>query len=135
LTLASVLEGVISQRLIPTVDNKRIAALEILVKTARIEQLVLENRDIEILDAIEEGKEIYGSQSFDQAILDLYQAGVISQDKALEYATSSSDLKLRMDGFVSGKLSDETKSANKSEDEEKEDKRFNDEEVYDLKMD
>ena len=135
LTLASVLEGVVSQRLIPTVDDKRIAALEVLVKTARIEQLIMENRDIEILEAIEEGKEIYGSQSFDQAILDLFNAGIISRDKALEYATSPSDLKLRMEGMFSGKLSDEAMSTKEESEEDGDEKQFGEDEVYDLKID
>jgi twitching motility protein PilT len=99
MTLASVLKGVLSQRLIPTVDGNRTAALEILIRTPRIEQLIAENRDIEIPDTIAEGKELYKSQTFDQGILDLYLSGRISRDDALAYATSSSDLKLRMDGL------------------------------------
>lgn len=99
MTLSSVLKGVISQRLIPTVDGKRIAALEILIRTPRIEQLIAENRDIEIPDTIAEGKELYKSQTFDQAILDLYMAGKISREDAFTYATSASDLKLRMEGL------------------------------------
>ncbi len=100
MTLSSVLKGVISQRLIPTVDGKRIAALEVLVRTARIEQLIAENRDIEIPDTIAEGKELYRSQTFDQGILDLYLSGTISREDALAYATSASDLKLRMEGMA-----------------------------------
>ncbi|MGZ5207613.1 MAG: type IV pilus twitching motility protein PilT [Sulfuricurvum sp.] len=100
MTLAAVLKGVISQRLIPTVDGKRTAALEILVRTARIEQLIAENRDYEIPDTIAEGKELYGSQTFDQGILDLYLTGRISRNDALAYATSSSDLKLKMEGLA-----------------------------------
>lgn len=100
MTLAAVLKGVISQRLIPTVDGKRTAALEILVRTARIEQLIAENRDYEISDTIAEGKELYGSQTFDQGILDLYLTGRISRNDALAYATSSSDLKLKMEGLA-----------------------------------
>lgn len=99
MTLASVLKGVISQRLIPTVDGKRTAALEILIRTPRIEQLIAENRDIEIPDTIAEGKELYKSQTFDQGILDLYLAGRITRDDALAYATSASDLRLRMEGL------------------------------------
>jgi len=100
MTLASVLKGIISQRLIPTIDGKRIAALEVLIRTARIEQLIAENRDIEIPDTIAEGKELYRSQTFDQGILDLYLAGKISREDALTYATSASDLKLRMEGMM-----------------------------------
>ena len=100
-TLSAVLQGVVSQRLIPTVDGKRMAALEVMVKTPRIEQLIAENRDNEIRDAIEEGKEIYGSQSFDQAILDIWKTGKISTQEAFNYATSPSDLKLKMEGLSS----------------------------------
>ena len=99
MTLAAVIKGVISQRLIQTVDGKRTAALEILVRTARIEQLIAENRDFEIPDTIAEGKELYGSQTFDQGILDLYLAGRITREDALMNATSASDLKLKMEGL------------------------------------
>lgn len=101
MTLASVIKGVISQRLLPTVDGKRTAALEILVRTPRIEQLIAENRDIEIPDTIAEGKELYHSQTFDQALLDLYLSGRISREDALAFATSASDLKLKMEGLSS----------------------------------
>ncbi|MDP3301367.1 MAG: PilT/PilU family type 4a pilus ATPase [Sulfuricurvum sp.] len=99
MTLAAVIKGVVSQRLIQTVDGKRTAALEILVRTARIEQLIAENRDFEIPDTIAEGKELYGSQTFDQGILDLYLEGRISREDALMNATSASDLKLKMEGL------------------------------------
>lgn len=100
MTLSSVLKGVISQRLIPTTDGKRTAALEVLVRTPRIEQLIAENRDVEIPDTIAEGKELYHSQTFDQGILDLFLEGRISREDALAYATSPSDLKLRMEGMM-----------------------------------
>lgn len=99
MTLASVLKGVISQRLIPTITGKRTAALEILIRTPRIEQLIAENRDIEIPDTIAEGKELYKSQTFDQGILDLYLSGKITREDALAFATSASDLRLRMEGL------------------------------------
>ncbi|WP_345980545.1 PilT/PilU family type 4a pilus ATPase [Sulfurimonas sp. HSL3-2] len=129
LTLGSVLKGVISQRLIPTVDNKRIAALEVLVRTPRIEQLIKENRDDEIVDTMYEGKDIYGSQTFDQAILDLYLSGKITQEKAFEYATSPSDLKLKMEG-----LDDRLIVASSSSDEEHNGKKeYREDEIFELK--
>jgi len=99
MTLASVLEGVISQRLVKTVDGKRAAAVEVMKRTARISELIAQNRDFEILDTIEEGKEIYGSQSFDQALLDLYYDKRISRDTVLENATNPSDMKLKLQGI------------------------------------
>lgn len=101
MTMSSVLQGIVSQRLIPTLDGKRAAAVEVLVKTPRIEQLIMEGRDVEIRDAIEDGKDIYGSQSFDQGILDLFLSKKISKEEAFTYATSASDLKLKMEGLAS----------------------------------
>ncbi len=102
LALASVLEVVLSQRLIPTIDGGRAAGLEILIKTARIEQLITEDNDSEIPDALAEGKEIYGTQTFDQALLDLYYDERITKEMALEYSTNPSDMLLRMQGVGKG---------------------------------
>ena len=104
LSVAGVLQGVISQRLIPSKDGGRRAALEILVRTPLIEKLIMENRDFEIRDAIEAGKDHYKSQSFDQAILDLYYEGVITKEQALDNATSASDLELKISGLTTGKI-------------------------------
>ena len=112
MSLAGTLQGVISQRLVPTVDAKRRAAMEVLVHTPMIEKLILENRDYEIRDAIEAGKEHYGSQSFDQSIFDLYNSGIISKQQALENATSPSDLELKMSGLSSGGIADSNLSSN-----------------------
>jgi len=104
LSLAGVLQGVISQRLVPAIDGSRRAALEILVRTPTIEKLIMENRDYEIRDALEAGKDHYKSQSFDQAIFDLYNEKVITKEQALENATSPSDLELKISGLTSGKI-------------------------------
>lgn len=64
MSLSSVLQGIISQRLVRTKTGGRMAAVEVMVKNARIENLILEGRDSEILDAIKEGKEAYKSQAF-----------------------------------------------------------------------
>jgi twitching motility protein PilT len=102
ISLAGVIQGIVSQRLVPTVDGKRRAAMEILVRTPTIEKLIMENRDYEIKDAIEKGREHYKSQSFDQHILDLYNEGVITKENAKDYATSASDLELKMSGLNTG---------------------------------
>lgn len=96
LVLSSVLKGIISQRLVPTLDGRRTAAMEILVSTPRIKDMILQNRDQEIKDALEDGKLIYGTQSFDQHLVDLVMAEKISEDVALEYATSKDDLRLKL---------------------------------------
>ena len=104
MSLSSVLEGVISQRLIPTKTGSRVAAVEVLKKTARIAQLIAEGRDAEIPDALFEGKEIYGTQTFDQALLDIYKNGIIDEETALEYASNPADMKLKMQGVGKGAI-------------------------------
>jgi len=122
ITLASVLGGVVSQRLVKTVDGKRAAAIEVMKLTPRIAELIEQNRDYEILDTIEEGRDIYGSQSFDQALLSLYNDGRIHEEVVLEHATNPSDMKLKLQGFGG-----ESKSQNDADNTEKE------EDIFDLK--
>jgi twitching motility protein PilT len=64
LSLASSIQGIISQRLVKTLDGKRRAAMEVLVRTSTIEKLIMENRDSEIKDAIETGKSGFYSRIF-----------------------------------------------------------------------
>ncbi|MBN1838987.1 MAG: PilT/PilU family type 4a pilus ATPase [Campylobacterales bacterium] len=99
MSLASVLQGVIAQRLVKTVDHGRTAAVEILVKNARIESLILEGRETEIPDALKEGKEVYKTQTFDQALLDLYAEGKIARDEAIIASTSRNDITMALDFY------------------------------------
>jgi twitching motility protein PilT len=126
LSLAGILKGVISQRLVPTVDNKRRAAMEIMVRTATIEKLIMEKRDFEIKDAIERGKEIYHSQSFDQHLLDMYNEGIIDKKTALEYATNANDMLLRMKGIGTGSAAEVTTTQEQQTD-------FSQDDIFDLK--
>jgi twitching motility protein PilT len=112
MTLASVLEGVVSQRLVKTIDGKRAAAIEVMKLTPRISELIEQNRDYEILDTIEEGKEIYGSQSFDQALLELYRTEKITEETVYEHATNPSDMKLKLQGIGSDDKSETNSTDN-----------------------
>ena len=121
-TLSTTLEGIIAQRLAKTTDGGRAAVIEIYIKTARVEQLVAENRDNEIADALAEGKDIYGTQTFDQALLDLYFAKRIDEDVLMEHATSPSDVKLKLElAGYSKKSEDENKEPDFFEFKEEED--------------
>ena len=107
-SLAGVIQGIVTQRLLPTEDENgkvtgRRAAVEVLVRTPTIEKLIVEERDVEIPDVLEAGRDHYKSQTFDQSIFDLYEEGVISKKTALNAATSASDLELIMSGLGSGK--------------------------------
>jgi twitching motility protein PilT len=93
--LAGSLRGVISQRLVPTIDGVgRAPALEILTMTGRVRDLVLKpDETSKLSEVIAEGS-YYGMQTFDQALLSLYQNGRISMDEALKAATHPHDFKL-----------------------------------------
>ena len=95
--LASTLRAAISQRLIPRSDgNDRIAAAEILVSTGRVQDLILSPEETgTISDVIAEGA-FYGMQTFDQALLGFVMEGTVSEDVALEFASSPHDFKLML---------------------------------------
>ena len=96
MTLASVLEAVISQRLARTIEGKRVAVVEILRKNTRIKDMRLDARDDEIPDAIADGRNTYGMQTFDQHLLDLYRDGIITREEALDKASKRNDLDLQI---------------------------------------
>jgi len=99
ISLSFVLEGIVSQRLVNTTEGKRIPAVEVMKRTKRISELIAENRDNEILDSIASGKEIYGSQSFDQSLFELYSDAKINKSTTLRYATNASDMSLMIQGI------------------------------------
>ena len=101
--LASVLRATISQRLIPTADGKgRVPAVEVMIVTEAIKERIM-NPELteEIPEFIEKGKEVYGSQTFDQSLYDLWKKGLITKEDALKYASHPDDLRLKMEGIVS----------------------------------
>lgn len=101
--LASCLRAVISQRLVPRKEGKgRVAAVEVLVVTTLVREIVREGQEIsKIARLMEEGEEVYGSQTFDRALYSLWEQGLISQATALDYASSPQDLSLKFRGLVS----------------------------------
>jgi twitching motility protein PilT len=107
MSLSSVLQGVVSQRLVKTIDKGRTAAVEILIKNARIEALILEGRENEIPDAIKEGKDVYKTQTFDQSLLGLYAEGRISREEAIKGSTSRNDITMALDYFDADKTQKE----------------------------
>lgn len=100
MSLSFILEGVISQRLVLGKDKKRLPAVEVMVKTKRISELIAENRDDEILDTIEKGKDIYKSQSFDQSLYELYTLNKIGKSVVLRNASNTSDMHLVLQGIL-----------------------------------
>jgi twitching motility protein PilU len=95
LLLSLNLRSIISQRLIPAVDGKRVAALEILMDTPRIKDLILEKEIGMLKETMEHGKQ-EGMQTFDQAIYDFFMQGKIDYETAIAYADSANDLRLKI---------------------------------------
>lgn len=95
LDLSLNMRGIISQRLIPTLDNKRCAAIEILLGTPRVQDLIKAGQVEEIKEAMEKSAPS-GMQTFDMALFDLLNAGKISEEDAFKNADSENNLKIRL---------------------------------------
>jgi len=89
------LKAFISQRLIPTIDGKRVAAIEILLGTATIQELIMKGDIHEIKEVMERSEEL-GMQTFDSHLFKLYREGVISYDEMMRNADSPNNLKVKI---------------------------------------
>ncbi|QAT83527.1 twitching mobility protein [Corallococcus coralloides] len=101
LQLSSVLRGVVSQRLVPRADGKgRVAAVEVLRVTARVRELIEDkDRTKEIHDAISQGTDSYGMQTFDQSLMSLVRNGLVTYEEAHRQASNPDDFALRFSGI------------------------------------
>ena len=89
------LRCIISQRLVQTVDGKRVAAMEILMGTPRVTNLIKRGEIDALKEAMEQGIH-EGSQTFDQALFDLYKDNKITLEHALANADSANNLRLKI---------------------------------------
>jgi len=94
--LANNLKAFVSQRLIPTVDNKRCAAIEVLLNSSRITDLILKGDIQEIKEVMAKSEEM-GMRTFDAALFYLYNEGKITLEEALKNADAENNLRLRID--------------------------------------
>ena len=93
--LALNLRSVISQRLVMGIDGKRCAAMEVMINTPHISELILHGEIDEIKEAME-GSGQRGMQTFDMALHNLYKDGVIELDEALSNADSRTNLEAKI---------------------------------------
>jgi len=115
LQLSLNLKSIISQRLIPSTDGTRAAAIEILLDTPRAKDLIYKNQIELIKETMTQGTG-EGMQTFDQAIFALYKEGRIDYDNALIYADSVNDLRLKIKLDKIGDEKVEKLSVNKPKD-------------------
>jgi|MDUS01.1.fsa_nt_gb twitching motility protein PilU len=113
LLLSLNLKSIISQRLIPTIEDTRVAALEILLDTPRIKDLILKKEIGLLKETMKQGVQ-EGMQTFDQAIYDFYMQGKIDYETAIAYADSANDLRLRIKFDTPGHEGQEEETENKS---------------------
>jgi len=101
--LSFVLEGVLCQNLIPTMDGKgRAVSLEIMVPNAAIRNLIREDKIHQIYSQIQVGQAKSGMQTMNQSLLMLYQRRVISFDDAMTRSPDPDELKQMMAGVFKG---------------------------------
>ncbi|HIQ40236.1 MAG TPA: PilT/PilU family type 4a pilus ATPase [Sulfurivirga caldicuralii] len=99
--------AIVSQRLIPKIGGGRVAAVEILIGTQRIKDLIFKGDIQHLKEAMAVSREV-GMQTFDQHILELFDQGLISYDNAMRYADAPNDVRLKIK--LAGKLPEEAQT-------------------------
>jgi twitching motility protein PilU len=107
--LSSNIRAIVSQRLVPSTDGKRVAAVEVLLGTPTIAELILRGEFENIKEAMTKSENI-GMQTFDGALYHLHKQGKINLEEGLRNADSANNLRLRVkldekDGISTGKNS------------------------------
>ncbi len=95
LQLSLNLRAIIAQRLIPSLDGRRVPAVEILMGTPRVKDLIKKGEIDALKEAMEQGVQ-EGSQTFDHSLFTLYKEEKISLEQALIHADSANNLRLRI---------------------------------------
>ncbi|MDD2557379.1 MAG: PilT/PilU family type 4a pilus ATPase [Desulfuromonadaceae bacterium] len=103
LQLSALLQGVISQRLVPRADGKgRVPAVEVMVSSARVRELIDDKEKTKLLrETIQNGYDSYGMQTFDQSLMKLLNNELITYDEALRQSSNPDDFKLKHSGISS----------------------------------
>lgn len=96
--LSTVLECVLCQNLVPTVDGKRTAVYEVLIPTMAVRNMIRESKTPQIPSALQTGKK-FGMQTKDDHLHELYRKGIITKDTAIKYAEDEQVLSRKMEGF------------------------------------
>jgi twitching motility protein PilU len=106
------LKAVVSQRLMPALDGGRVPAVETMILSRYVSELIRKGEVHEIKEAMTRG-ETHGMKTFDDALYDLYKGGRISLEEALQNADSRNDLALRIrfDSAADDPMEDTAKSA------------------------
>ena len=93
--LGNNLKAFVSQRLVKTVDGKRRAAVEVMLGTPTVRDLIKRNEFSELKEIMEKSKNL-GMQTFDQALIDLVHEGAIDEEEAVKNADSANNVRLKL---------------------------------------
>jgi twitching motility protein PilU len=93
--LGHYLRAILSQRLVRSRTGKRVAAVELMINTPHIKDLILKGEISEVKDALRESGE-KGMQNFDEALLGLYKNGTITLEEAMSHADSRANLEAKV---------------------------------------
>jgi twitching motility protein PilT len=101
--LASVIKGIVSQRLVAKADGTgRVPAAEVMLGTLSVREAIIDDaKTRQIPTIIGAGQLHYGMQTFDQSLLMLYKKGLITYDEALMTASNPDDFALKVKGIQS----------------------------------
>ncbi|WP_298442353.1 PilT/PilU family type 4a pilus ATPase [uncultured Ferrimonas sp.] len=93
--LGNNLQAFVSQRLVPTADGKRCAAVEVMLGTLTVRDKIKKGESAELKEIMNKSKQL-GMQTFDGALIDLVQSGRVTEETALKFADSPTNLKLEL---------------------------------------
>jgi twitching motility protein PilT len=97
-SLAATLRGIISQRLLPRAGGRgRVPATEVLVVNARVRDRIADPARLAELEHEMNNGDLYGMQTFDQSLVQLYRNGLVASDDAIAHANSASEMRFSLD--------------------------------------
>lgn len=133
LQLSLNLRAIMSQRLVKTVEDERVAAVEVLIDTPYVKDLIHKGQIHELKEAMEKSRNL-GGQTFDQHLYDLFKDGVISLDDAITNADSANNLRLKIK-LDKGSSKEEHKKLAEMGKKDEDPLAKPDEDTYDLSLD
>jgi twitching motility protein PilU len=111
--LAATIRAIISQRLVPAIDGGRRAAVEVMLNTRHVSELIEQGEIGQIREAVEKSLSA-GSQTFEQALMTMIREGVITEEEALAHADSASNLYWLLNN---GQAQEQVEESRKDDDE------------------
>nr|WP_217346809.1 PilT/PilU family type 4a pilus ATPase [Noviherbaspirillum sp. L7-7A]MBV0878534.1 PilT/PilU family type 4a pilus ATPase [Noviherbaspirillum sp. L7-7A] len=111
--LAATIRAIISQRLVPAIDGGRRAAVEVMLNTRHVAELIEQGEIGQIREAVEKSLSA-GSQTFEQALMTMIREGVITEEEALAHADSASNLYWLLNN---GQTQEQVEESRKDDDE------------------